>query len=69
MSAKDRLQELQAALTKSGIVDSKFYIRRSQATTDASVTEDVIHLMQSFLNKQMVDHEMINDSGVETKNP
>jgi hypothetical protein len=62
MSAFEGLQGLQAALAKRGIVDSKFYIRRTSETTDTTIAEDVSHLIGSFLRGEMVDHADIGDS-------
>jgi hypothetical protein len=68
MSALERLHELQAALAQRGIVDSKFYIRRGPESTDATLAEDVVHLIDSFLKGDMIDHADIGDASEAVRN-
>lgn len=61
MSAKDRLQALEAALRERGVVDVKFFFN----TTDgglATIASDVADLLQAVLDKRTKKFTGLGDS-------
>lgn len=62
MSAKERMQDLQAALNERGAEDVKFYFSQGCDTPASHVAEDVEHVLRSYIDGRVHPKEPLRDS-------
>lgn len=61
MSAKERLQALEAALRQRGVVDVKFLFSLGSAAALSAVSAEVADVLQSVLDGKHEDFGLMND--------
>lgn len=62
MSAKERLQNLQAALSERGVVDVKFFFNKQRGASLTAVATDVADVVEAFLDGRYHPHAGVGDS-------
>jgi RNA-binding protein YhbY len=62
MSAKERLQNLQTALSERGVVDVKFFFNKQRDASLTAVATDVADVVEALLDGRYHPHAGVGDS-------